>query len=414
MRGAGAGAGAALLTKTFGGEQQIAEAADPFHEDGLPPRFSDIHDPDEPEKAENWNTNRLEREIRQAIDKSVDTGEHVSVELPPGQILIDRNIVCEIKKGADISLLGNNNSYLKLTPEMSDIPKDRDSEGANSMLRFVDVEGSIIIDGITFDGGSTRAGKGGYKAPDGPWDSIVMITGSGPGADKKPEKRDESRKGEATVTNCKFVNTESAGCFMRNLSKAEMQNSEGKNFDALWCVAWSDTYRGRNLKAQNSLSDGLSFFVCDAGTLDNCQVKTARQGFLTQGSKNFDWKNCYAEDCGKGYDFYDDGDFHKLDENATLDNSHSRGNALAYSMRFTKNVNIKNSFHDEIGAWYNKDDFLHKEIARPEEITRVTDPMWFSDTDNDVKFSNVQIRKAKNIQRKYTSRVPRGIQTFGF
>lgn len=401
---AAAGAVASYAIGKSGVVEQIPGVAEPrFKEELLPPQFVDIADRPQVPEAEDWSAERLQMALEDAVAESIREKKHVQVVLPPGEIVITKKITCAIPKGASIALIGNKASHLVLSEQLSQIPTEWDSPGNNNLLEFADVDGRVVVDGVIFDGGSEKAGKGGYQPPGGPWDAVLLINGAGPGSGKEPEQRDVPRTGVGIVRNCAFYNTESAACYTKNLANAEVTDTYGKNFDALWCISWCSTFYGDNLKGQNSLSDGIAAYVCDEGELHNCQMKDTRQGFLLQGSGKASLEDCYAEGCAKGYDIYrfNESPYVSNCPDVTLTRCHSRGTAMAFAIDYATGHSVmRDSIHDDVGAWYEKSGFLHTGIVRPEELRDSRLPFWLG-PNNSLDFTDVQIRKAPSTPHAY-------------
>ncbi|MBI2025912.1 MAG: twin-arginine translocation signal domain-containing protein, partial [Candidatus Levybacteria bacterium] len=125
--------------------------------------FSGVLPKPELPAAENWDRDRIEGALEKAVKDSLEKGEEVTVSLPYGEIVVDKQITCVIPEGARLNIVGDQRgSRLKLDPKLSDVPKEWGSFATRSILYFKDMEGSIAIDSVQFDGGSKRAGKEGY------------------------------------------------------------------------------------------------------------------------------------------------------------------------------------------------------------------------------------------------------------
>jgi hypothetical protein len=416
-----AGAGAVTVAAAVTGDPKLVETISQFAEsqrfpDEEIPHFEDIVDLEPLPFIEGWDAERVQNLIQEAVQESLISGQKVEVELPPGNILVDKKIHIEVPSGAEIILKGNTNSRLTLSQELSNILKTADNNDHN-LLEFDNVAGAVHIERIDFDGGSTRAGHGDYEAPDGPWDAVVLINGAGEGSGRVPAEDMfiGDRQGEVTISHCRVFNSESAGFFTKNLKKVEVIDSEGRRLDSVVCGAWCDEIATTNVKAQDIMSDGLAFWVCDNGTVNNCAIKTSRQGILMNGSHNFDLKDCYAEDCGFGYMMYNAENNRYNDENIQLKRCHSRGGALAFAVDYGHNIRMADSYHTDLGAWKNKVDFLHTGIVDPTQIRNIGVPVWIG-PHTSPEFKNVKLQKLNSPSTHYLNfnSIPMGIKTYGF
>lgn len=369
-------------------------------------------------ETKEWDASLFELTVANAIQESIDTNSHIEVTLPSGNITIDRNLKFDTRN-ASIKLKGNN-TQLSLASELSDIPKDWASEGHN-MLEFDNVTGSIGFEGIRFDGGSQRAGKGGYVAPGGPWDAIVAVNGAGPGSDKDipPEYQNSIRTAKATITNCQFENSEAPGFLGKNLNTVAMSDSQGENLDALLVAAWCDTVKTDHLEAANCLSEGIGVYACQGGEINNTKVRTARQGILIHGSNMIKVANSEVEDVAIGYLLDKAGVNKQPNQNLTFTNANSTGAAMAYAVASTYNSTFNDSTHENLGEWFVKDadgngDFLHSGIEAHENIDAPRQPIWIGQDADTVTFSDITMKKGPGEHAYAKPMQIKGITTEGF
>lgn len=413
--GAVVAGGAGYTLKKFFGTQETSatENPPPLHQLVVPNIATDSeHAP------EIWDTEKFEAALQHTISESISKQKAVELYLPQGEIHIKKNMKFDMQS-ARLSLVGYGTT-LSLDESLSDIPKDWASEEHN-LLEFNNVTGDIKIKGIRFDGGSKRAGNEGYSPPGGPWDAVLFVNGTGPGSGKDIPNghRDLKRSGNVTVEGWKFVNSEAPGFLAKNLLKAAMIDSKGQNLDTLFVADWCDEITTNNLQALNCLSEGVGVYGCYGGSITNCDVTTARQGFLIHGSDNISISDCKVEDATIGYVFNKAGVNNKPNSNLTVRNGNSRGTMLAYAVAHSQRVVIENSKHEEMGTWLTKynngtGDFLHAGVADIGNITAIQQPLWLGNGTDSVSFSDVVMKKAAD-SHYYThpQEIP-GIRNEGF
>lgn len=355
---------------------------------GFPP----VEGPSEMPQAKEWNAQNLQEYIEGVIAESLQAKESRVVELPPGEILIDRPITCVVPEGAHVRIYGHKDgSRLKLDPSLSDVPKEWGSFGERSILYFKDIEGVVDIQDVEFHGGSDRAGKEGYTPPKSPWDSMVLAVGKGvgePNADgyRPGEQYDNAmdqagmRKGKVLIENCNFYNSESEGVMVQNLGNVEFYNLRGKNLDVLANVAWCDDVKGTNILGERFTSDGIYINSAKRVELDNCSVKTSRQGYDLQGVKDAVLRQCHAFDCGKGYEMtYSETDKTTVSEAITLVDCATDGCMEVFSVGPVNKLHVAGGFHKGVGNWYKKyqeGEFLHRDgLVSPDDIASARSPI---------------------------------------
>lgn len=350
--------------------------------------------------AEHWGGDRINNALQKAIKDSLDSGEEVTVNLPYGEIVVDDPIVCVIPQGARLNIVGDQRgSRLKLNPKLSDVPKEWGSFATRSIFYFKDMEGSLTLDSVLFDGGSERAGINGYAPPKSPWESMVLAVGKGEGDKYDPAmERAGKRTGEANITNCSFTNSESGGIVLQNLGKAVMANSQGQSLDAFLNVSWCDEVIVRGNIGEGFNSDGAYITGCQDVTLENWQIKTARQGFDLQGVAKATLTNCTAFDCAKAFELtMSETDKKTVSDEITLVDCNSYGSLMPFSIGAVKNLSIIGGDHDGIGDWlslYYKGDFLHTDgIVDAQGLSR----MGKSFFEYNPSFLNTHLTKAREI-----------------
>jgi hypothetical protein len=374
------------------------------------PKFPGVTEQKQLNRAEGWSGDRLQQVIEAAIKSSLETRQEVIIELPLGEIIVNKPITSIIPEGAKIKIKGNENgSRLKLDPSLSAIPKDWGSFAQRSIMYFKDMEGDLAIDGVEFHGGSERAGKGGYKPPLSPWDAMVMIVGKGEGDKYEPAMhRAGQRKGIAVIRNCNFANSESEGALMQNISNAWMDKSQGKNLDVLFNSTWCDYVSGTNLIGENLNSDGVYITSAQNVVLKDMAIKTARQGYDLQGVAKAKLDNCNAYDCLIGY-APSKSETDKITKSGQIEinNSSSVGCQLPFSIGEVMNLNVEGGIHEDVGGWYRGyrvNDFLHKDgIMDPSGVINALISIleYAPPAGSRFKYNNVQMRRSKNAPGGY-------------
>ena len=408
-----AGGAGYALKKFFGTQDASATENHPLKQLVVPNIATDAEHP-----PEVWDTEKFETTLQHAISESISKQKAVELYLPQGEVRIKKNLKFDMQD-ARVSLVGNG-TILSLDESLSDIPKEWASEGHN-LLEFNNVTGDIMIKGIRFDGGSKRAGKGGYAPPGGPWDAVLFVNGGGPGSGKDIPNghRDLKRSGSVTVEDCEFVDSEAPGFLAKNLKKASIERAKGENLDTLFVADWCDEITANNLQARNCLSEGVGVYGCYGGSITNCDVTTARQGFLIHGCDNIVVSDCTVEDAAIGYVFDQAGVNNKPNSNLMVRNSNSQGTVLAYAMAHSQEVGIENSRNEEMGTWLAKfndgnGDFLHTGIADIGNITAIQQPLWLGSGTESVTFSDVVLKKATDSHYYTHPREIPGIKNEGF
>ncbi len=320
------------------------------------PPFDGITPQKEMVPVKDWGSEQVQMNLESSIRESLETGVEVVIELPEGEINIDKTITSIIPEGAKIRLKGHaNGSRLKLNSALSDVSKEWGSFAEGSMLYFQDLEGELTIDGIEFDGGSARAkDRQGYTPPKSPWDSIVLIVGKGAGDRYDPAMDQQGkRQGKATIINSNFYNSESGGVVMQNIHDAAIEDSRGSKLDALFTAAWCDNVVGRNCRGEYFTSDGTYITSAINVNLTNWQIKTARQGYDLQGVQHAELNKCHAYDTAFAYNFtLSESDKKTPSGTIVVTDSHSDGSLTPFSIGPVQNLNVTRSMHTNIGAWY--------------------------------------------------------------
>ncbi len=408
-----AGGAGYALKKFFGTQDASATENHPLLKQLTVPNIAT----DSEHPPEIWDTEKFETMLQHAISESITKQKAVELYLPQGEVHIKKNLKFDMQD-ARVSLVGNE-TILSLDESLSDIPKDWASEGHN-LLEFNNVTGDIKIKGIRFDGGSKRAGKGGYRPPGGPWDAVLFVNGAGPGSGKDIPSghREMKRSGSVTVEDCEFVDSEAPGFLAKNLNKASVSNSQGENLDTLFVADWCDEILADNSSARNCLSEGVGVYGCYSGTISNCNVTTARQGFLIHGSEDIQMSNCSVDDAAIGYVFDRAGVNNKQNSNVSISNCNSTGTVLAYAISGTKNGNIRDSQHQQMGEWMAKynggsGDFLHTGIADIQNVTAIRQPLWIGEV-SDISFSNILLKNAAQTNYYTAPQHIQGIKSEGF
>lgn len=389
------------------------------------------HAPDE------WNSARVQQEIEAAIKQSLESGKLTTVELPKGEIIVDKKITCVVPKGAQIQLKGSEEgSKLKLDPQLSLLPLEsrgftRDQAWASfaehTMLEFAEMEGAVQLEGIQFDGGSDHAGKSGYKAPPSPWNSVVYVRGAGEGNKYDPAmNRAGNRNGTLTVDHCAFTNSESGGLLAQNLSSATVTNTVGENLDVLFNSTWCDTVVGQKLAGKNFASDGVYITSAQDVTLSDCSIETARQGYDLQGVKKARLTSCRAYDSGKAFEITSsETDGITPGGDIELNGTYTEGCMEVYSVGAVQKLRTQGGRHYEVGKWFDKytqGDFLHgagivdpgslaygaQLIHRYDPIGKTGRPLVSSP---DIKFNDEEIHIARGVP-PYPSQSVKGVRVF--
>jgi hypothetical protein len=356
--------------------------------------------------AEGWSEQNLLEIVHRGIGEALATGEQVIVELPEGEIQIANRLDITIPEGAKIVLKGHEKgSRLKLANSLSDIPEEWGSFGEYNMIYFKDMDGELTIDGIEFHGGSERAGKGGYKAPKSPWDSVIFIVGSGEGSTSDQDavmKKAGKRGGKVEVRNCNFQNSESGGLVVQNISDVIVADCEGKNLDALLNASWCDDLFVKNLHGVGFNSDGLYITNVQNVILEDLQIMTARQAYDLQGNLDATLRRCNAYDCAIAYNVTKSQTDGTVSGNAQIGDCDSSECVSIYSFGGVQDIAVENGKHYAGGEWqgkfYDKEFFHADGIEEPEVAAKYN---MFSLYDlaggnhERVKFSNVQVYISK-------------------
>lgn len=358
-----------------------------------------------------WSKELLQQELEKAISVSIETKREVTVELPEGEILVDKTITVVVPKEAKIRMVGHQNgSMLKLDEKLSNIPKEYYSFAQHSLLFFKDMEGELAIDGIYFDGGSKIAGKGGYKPPRSPWNSVLFIDGKGPGDSFDPAMdRWQERRGKATIRNCTFTNSEAGGILVQNLSDAQVNSCAGQNLDALLIATWTNNVYSNNMQAENCLSDGAYITNAQHVELKKWIVKKARQGYEIQGAVDqATLEQCYADNCGVAYVCKESETGSKTpSREIALRNSDSKDCLIIFSIGNVRDLVIENSRHD--GAGGMRPGFFDVTDLPPQSIFIDGDPPG-----RRITFENVEVRKSKTSPPKYLLTKALGVTNYSY
>lgn len=373
------------------------------------PVFEPVHElPDLPE-AEGWDVARVQTLFDEAIKKSAETAEEVTVELPHGEIVIDGQIQFSIPANAKINVVGHElGSRLRLHPSRSELSKDWGEFATKTLLYVPDMQGELSLSNIQFHGGSERAGVKGYTPPPSPWDAVVMVVGAGEGDKYDPAMhRAGKREGKVTVEDCTLHKSESEGILVQNLASAHFDNITGKNLDVLINSTWCDDLRVTGARGERFASDGFYITSNQDVALDNCQIKTARQAYDLQGVREAVLTNCRAYDAGKGWEVTgSETDKMTVSGKVTLQDCHSDGCVQVYSLGGVEQFTAVNGRHAAVGKWrekYYQREFLHGDgIVRPHDLARTDTPIVIYDfaskegkvlpARKKLKFENVHIQ----------------------
>ncbi len=359
------------------------------------------------EKTEVWTDNTILAAFNKSVGESLASGRQVEIDLPEGEIEVNKRLDIAIPEGAKILLKGHpNGSRLKLNPALSDVPKAWGSFGKQNMMYFKDMDGELVFDGIEFHGGSDRAGKEGYIPPASPWDSVVFVVGSGDGSNSDQHavmKQSGKRKGRVDVKNCNFQNSESGGFMAQNVGTVVAVNLQGKNLDALFNASWCDKVGVTGLVGERLNSDGLYITNAQNVIIDNSQVKTARQAFDLQGNSVAHIKDSQAFDCATAYDVTKSETDGTVAGALFIENSDSSECQTAYAFGGVEKIAVKDSKSYMGGAWekqYAQEEFLHgKGIVNADEALGYQ-PFAFYDLAGEkpdhVKFSDVKLYFSKD------------------
>lgn len=384
------------------------------------PAFMGISPTIELQPAIDWTTERVQTTIDQAIQQSLETGQETIIELPEGEILIDKTITCTVPEGAKIKLKGHEKgSRLKLNPALSEISQEWGSFAQSSILYFRDLEGDLGIDGIQFDGSSLRAQqRRDHTAAKSPWDSLVLIVGKGDGDEYAPAMdRAGKRNGRAEVINSRFYNSESGGVVMQNIHDAQFHDSQGSKLDVLFTSTWCDTVSSRNCRGEYFTSDGTYISSALQVELNNWQIKTARQAYDLQGVQNASLTQCHVYDSALAFAFtLSETDNITPSGKITVRDSHSAGCLTPFSIGEVEQLQVSNSNHDTVGEWftlYKQGDFHHTGGIVPLG-NAVEQPSSFitygSRSTNGIKLENVAMRLSPNVPNNFNLVKLPGIQ----
>lgn len=356
--------------------ERFIDAKTGFNEPQIP-NFPHIPDRIGLPEVEDWDASKLEAYLKKAVSQSLETQRGVLVELPEGEIEVNHKIMVEVPQGALIMLAGQRGkSRLRLAETLSQIPR-------SNLVEFTDVQGEVRIEGIDFDGGSERAGKGGYEAPPDPWDAVVVIRGG----------QGEVKGGKVVVTNCRFANSESVGLVTENLNDVNVLNIVGKNVDGAWTANWCRRINGRNIIAENCLSDGLYIVECQGGSIETVLIRSGRQGVDVHGSDNLTMSNINVLDCGLAFVNSRSLRSDKGSRNIRVEGFYSRGCGYIFSLGYLSGAEITRSSHDDAGKWFSGQDFMHKGVEDYEAIKHNSLYIDWASLKN-IHFRDVQIRKA--------------------
>ncbi len=363
--------------------------------------------------AENWDEAHFEDAVDQAIDQSLDCKTPTTIQLPFGEMLFKHKIKRDFPKGAAVIFQGNCTN-LKLAEPLSHLDSKKWGSKTHNLIEFnLDEDAAVGFDGVFFDGGSSKAGKGGYSAPVSPWDSVLRITGTGPGSGTAPSKQNiESRHGSVFIRNCLFLNSESEGALVQNVAYAEMTNTFGRNLDSLFVPCWVTKFKGKNLYAENILSDGVYIQDCGEGVLEDSMVRHARQGFDIQGSKNLTLRNCHAIDCAEAFLITESPSSQTRAKNIDISGSHSVDCALAYSLTSVDNVSIQHCTHAGLGNWYNSFDFMHTGITSRDNLLRVNAAVSVNRNYTHPTFRNIMMQISPHAPSGYRTPNEMNIEYF--
>lgn len=390
------------------------------------PPFSGVIPVTEMLPAVEWNAQKVQMSLEQAVQQSLETGQEIPVELPEGEILIDRTVMCTIPEGAKVKLKGHEKgSCLKLDPARSEIAQEWGSFAQSSILYFRDMEGDLGIDGVQFDGSSLRAQeRRDHVAAKSPWDAMVLIVGKGEGdpATDDGEKgyrpgekytpamdRAGNRKGNAEIVNSRFYNSESGGVTIQNIHDAQFHDSQGSKLDVLFTSTWCDDVLSRNCRGEYLLSDGTYITSAQNVKLENWQIKTARQAYDLQGVRNASLTQCHAYDSAFAFAFtLSETDKTTPSGKITVDDSHSEGCLTPFSIGEVQQLQVSNSNHDNVGEWYMQyvtGDFHHASGIVPlgNAIAQPTSFISYgSHSTEGIDLENVFMRVSPNASKNFS------------
>ncbi|MGB4966405.1 MAG: hypothetical protein WBO77_04850 [Microgenomates group bacterium] len=405
----GFGGAAKVLYDRHSASEAIEPQPDPPLE--VPP-FLGIAPEAEMLPAIDWTSEKVQTSIDQAIQRSLETGREILVELPEGEILIDKTITCTIPEGAKIKLRGHEKgSRLKLEPALSEISQEWGSFAQSSILYFRDMEGDLGIDGVQFDGSSLRAQeRRDHVAAKSPWDALVLIVGKGEGEKYTPAMdRAGNRKGKAEIVNSRFYNSESGGVTMQNIHDAQFHDSQGSKLDVLFTSTWCDDVSSHNCRGEYLLSDGTYITSALNVKLENWQIKTARQAYDLQGVRNASLTQCHAYDSAFAFAFtLSETDKTTPSGKITVDDSHSEGCLTPFSIGEVQQLQVSNSNHNNVGEWYMQyvaGDFHHASGIVPlgNAITQPTSFISYgSRSIEGIDLENVSMRVSPNAPENFS------------
>lgn len=357
-------------------------------------------------RNEQENSQSIENQIKTAIEQSEQEDKEITITLPEGNVEIDKKINLDVGN-ARIVLEGNpKGSQLTLKEELSHLPTEWGNNTQNLLeLKEIDANGKVVLRNIVFDGGSQKAAKGDYKAPPSPWDAVVFLLGKGQEGIGEPQ-RDKlgTRGGQVQIENCFFKNSEAPGLLVQNLGEASVKNCQGKNLDCLGCFTFMDNFTADNLTAENCLSDGIYATDCHSGFIDNCQMKTCRQGYDFHGCQQVTMDNSHAYDCAEAFTVSLSKASESPSGKIAMNACGSQGSAIAYALQYCQGFAAFNCFHDNVGKWFGNNDFMHKGIADPGGPAWVNKAVALGENIDNLTFNNVIMRKAQD------SMLPEGYQ----
>ncbi len=365
--------------------------------------FQGVVEPEFLEVNHEWDAERVEAVLREGVEQSQQRGVEVVVELPAGRVEIGRKMAVNVGEG-QIRLIGHpEGTQLVLDEEMSQLP-DAWGNHSRNLVEFSGIEGkgAVRLQNIVFDGGSVRAGKGGYNAPPSPWDAVVLCVGIGQEAIGEPHREWlGKRAGKVVVENCAFFHSESVGVVVQNVGEAQVRQCRGKYLDGLCTVNFSDRFEIQGLMAEGCLSDGIYIVDSQDGVIRDCRVRTARQGYDIHGSSRVTLERCVAYDCAQAYSVAESLASGVGSQGISLNNCDSAGSALVFALQNVRDMHVRGGRHDNVGAWYYQKDFLHTGIANPTGPRAVNRAVFTAGAMEGLQFQDVLMRQYVQLPSGY-------------
>ncbi len=268
--------------------------------------------------------------------------------------------------------------------------------------------GYVSLDKVEFDGGSNRAGIGGYDAPPSPWNAIVAIYGRGVGDGL--DNNGAQARGRAEIINCNFQKSEGPGLMVQNLEQFRVAGCTTQATDCLVTANWCQKGEIYKCYGKNVLSDFVFSVWSSDIVVHECGVNLAWAGYNFRSCKNIEVNNCYAGYCLAAVSTSEviPGSNERT-VGLTVNNLQTWGSSCVYAFQHADEVILSGGVHDNLGEVLNANNFMSR-INNPEWVAE--QPIYLGPNNGQIFAENLLFRRSDAAPSFYKLREELSGSTF--